>query len=550
LTPFAARVTVFPELLTLYDETSVPLKILLADDNMTAQNTGRRILSDAGYTVVAVSNGAAALKKYASEHPDLLVLDVFMPGYSGLEVCEKLKAENAVPVLLTFSRMEPFRPEDGERVGADASLAKPFDAAELLATIERLLRAPVTPDATAPAATTASMGHSEFKDAIARSSPTSSAVEQPAVSIPQATHDDEADRPGPSIPFVDLSAGPDSDPEHTDTAVELQPAVAAALQATEDPAENGFFAFRSNTFFTASSLDHVAPSTAHKATPAQAVGREQAVTSEDPPQEPAQAVAPSKGFSESFFGSTFSAEAEAEKPAIALVPHATEEIASETSATAAPENSVEGWWSAQPSNAETADAGLSLEPAVESAAFGDITPVAEQASDDSKERADFHSVLAQLMPAVAEPTPPIDLNAPPELSVAESFASELQPDFETHREPSSLFSSAAHTPTASIDEPVKPNTQPSSPEIEISAASDPQEQWNSSLVSSMCELNDHQIDTEPSVALEPAVHSNGNSSHSNGASRPTNDVTDAVERVLARFRESLLSEVMRELSPK
>ena len=66
-------------------------KILLADDSVTAQNMGRKILADAGYEVVTVNNGSAALKKIAELKPDLVILDVYMPGYSGLEVCQRLK---------------------------------------------------------------------------------------------------------------------------------------------------------------------------------------------------------------------------------------------------------------------------------------------------------------------------------------------------------------------------------------------------------------------------------------------------------------------------
>ena len=62
------------------------LKILLADDSMTAQNMGKKILVENGYEVITVSNGAAAMKKLASEKPDAAILDIYMPGYSGLEV--------------------------------------------------------------------------------------------------------------------------------------------------------------------------------------------------------------------------------------------------------------------------------------------------------------------------------------------------------------------------------------------------------------------------------------------------------------------------------
>src|SRR5439155_1287976 len=98
-------------------------KILLADDSVTAQNMGRRILADAGYEVITVNNGSAALKKIAEHKPDLVVLDVYMPGYSGLEVCQRIKdtRETArVPVLLTVGKLEPFKPDEAKRARADA----------------------------------------------------------------------------------------------------------------------------------------------------------------------------------------------------------------------------------------------------------------------------------------------------------------------------------------------------------------------------------------------------------------------------------------------
>jgi CheY-like chemotaxis protein len=116
-------------------------KILLADDSVTAQNMGRKILADAGYDVVTVNNGSAALKRITEVKPDLIVLDVYMPGYSGLEVCQRLKdaAETAhIPVLLTVGKLEPFKPEEARRVRADAHIVKPFEASELLTAITRL----------------------------------------------------------------------------------------------------------------------------------------------------------------------------------------------------------------------------------------------------------------------------------------------------------------------------------------------------------------------------------------------------------------------------
>lgn len=115
--------------------------VLLADDSVTAQNMGRRILTDAGYEVITVNNGSAALKKIHETRPDLIVLDVYMPGYGGLEVCQRLKESGdtmRIPVLLTVGKMEPFKAEEAKRVRADGHIVKPFEASELLAALTKL----------------------------------------------------------------------------------------------------------------------------------------------------------------------------------------------------------------------------------------------------------------------------------------------------------------------------------------------------------------------------------------------------------------------------
>lgn len=119
----------------------LPRTVLLADDSVTAQNMGRRILTDAGYEVITVNNGSAALKKIHEVRPDLIVLDVYMPGYGGLEVCQRLKESgdtSKIPVLLTVGKMEPFKADEAKRVRADAHIVKPFEASELLAALAKL----------------------------------------------------------------------------------------------------------------------------------------------------------------------------------------------------------------------------------------------------------------------------------------------------------------------------------------------------------------------------------------------------------------------------
>src|SRR5437899_4632976 len=101
---------------------------------------GRKILTEAGYEVVAVSNGAAEVKKIAEQKPDIIILDIYMPGYSGLEVCEKVRGSMETlktPVLLTVGKLEHYKPEETSRVRADGVIVKPFEASDLLAIIKK-----------------------------------------------------------------------------------------------------------------------------------------------------------------------------------------------------------------------------------------------------------------------------------------------------------------------------------------------------------------------------------------------------------------------------
>ena len=136
------------------------LKVLLADDSVPAQNMGKKILTEAGYEVLAVGNGLEALRKIADSVPDIAILDIFMPGYTGLEICARLRG-NAVtadlPVILTVGKLEPYRPEDGEQVRSNAVIVKPFASSELVSAVRSLVGLPFavrrdTPEVDAPPA--------------------------------------------------------------------------------------------------------------------------------------------------------------------------------------------------------------------------------------------------------------------------------------------------------------------------------------------------------------------------------------------------------------
>lgn len=88
----------------------------------------------------AVADGASALQEVEKFEPDLVVLDIMLPGMSGLEVCRRLRANSTIPVIMLTARGEEIDRVLGLEVGADDYLAKPFSFRELLARIRSILR--------------------------------------------------------------------------------------------------------------------------------------------------------------------------------------------------------------------------------------------------------------------------------------------------------------------------------------------------------------------------------------------------------------------------
>jgi CheY-like chemotaxis protein len=120
--------------------------ILLADDSVTIQKVVELTFVDEGYRVVAVGNGAEAAARLAEVAPDIVILDVHMPGVNGFELCRRVKEwRPEVPVLLLVGTFEPFDKSEYSASGADAFLKKPFDSQELLRQVEDLLRAAAPP---------------------------------------------------------------------------------------------------------------------------------------------------------------------------------------------------------------------------------------------------------------------------------------------------------------------------------------------------------------------------------------------------------------------
>ena len=119
--------------------------LLIVDDDARLRELLRRYLSDSGFRVTTAADAADARSNLASFAFDLIVLDVMMPGESGIELTQALRRDGRTPVMLLTAMAEPEDRVNGLEQGADDYLAKPFEPRELVLRIRNLLqRAPAT----------------------------------------------------------------------------------------------------------------------------------------------------------------------------------------------------------------------------------------------------------------------------------------------------------------------------------------------------------------------------------------------------------------------
>jgi DNA-binding response OmpR family regulator len=115
-------------------------KVLVVEDDPTLLETLEYNLKRQGYQVYTAADGLAALEVARRERPDVMVLDVMLPGLDGFEVCRTLRPEMSVPILMLTARADEVDKIVGLEVGADDYLTKPFSMRELLARVKALLR--------------------------------------------------------------------------------------------------------------------------------------------------------------------------------------------------------------------------------------------------------------------------------------------------------------------------------------------------------------------------------------------------------------------------
>jgi len=122
--------------------------VLIVDDDPDIRKLVQSSLEMEGFEAVAIANGQTALEQFEAIDPDLVILDVLMPGMSGTELCRELRQRSSVPILFLSGRGEEIDRIIGLELGADDYMSKPFNPRELVARVRAILRR------TAPAAAT------------------------------------------------------------------------------------------------------------------------------------------------------------------------------------------------------------------------------------------------------------------------------------------------------------------------------------------------------------------------------------------------------------
>lgn len=115
-------------------------KILIADDEQLMRQLVIDFLKPEGYEILEASDGKEALEIYDKEHPDLILLDVMMPGYDGWTVCREIRRESTVPIMMLTAKGEEIDQLFAYDLGADEYITKPFSPKILVAKIKALLR--------------------------------------------------------------------------------------------------------------------------------------------------------------------------------------------------------------------------------------------------------------------------------------------------------------------------------------------------------------------------------------------------------------------------
>lgn len=114
--------------------------VLLVDDEEALRASLSYALIKEGYQVTTAADGQSALKLFHKQVPDVIILDLMLPGIDGMELCWRIRAFSKVPILMLTAKDQPIDKVWGLEAGADDYITKPFNTRELLARIKAVLR--------------------------------------------------------------------------------------------------------------------------------------------------------------------------------------------------------------------------------------------------------------------------------------------------------------------------------------------------------------------------------------------------------------------------
>ena len=125
----------------------MPKKILFVEDEANIRELLRLYLEREGYTVLEAENGVEGIKKWKSDKPDMLLLDVMMPVMDGWAVCREIRAESDVPIIMLTAKGETADRVSGLEMGADDYIVKPLEMPEVIARVRAVFRRMAPDDA-------------------------------------------------------------------------------------------------------------------------------------------------------------------------------------------------------------------------------------------------------------------------------------------------------------------------------------------------------------------------------------------------------------------
>src|SRR5581483_7582750 len=115
-------------------------RILIVEDDPDIAFLVQSYLEQDGFAVTACADGGAAIEMWRRQRPDLIILDLMLPGMDGIEVCRRLRTESDVPVLMLTARADEVDKLIGLAIGADDYVTKPFAPREVVARVKAILR--------------------------------------------------------------------------------------------------------------------------------------------------------------------------------------------------------------------------------------------------------------------------------------------------------------------------------------------------------------------------------------------------------------------------